>query len=67
MHFPALANISSYSYGTNHPQLYMVHTWSEHTREGFLDSTYACVYMHTQYLQKRVFTRVHACMANVAS
>ena len=34
---------------------------------GFLDST--SVYTHTQYLHTRtcVFTRVHACMVNVAS
>ena len=61
------------SYGTNHPQLKR----SKHvTRVGFLGS--ARVYTHTQYLHTCayahavftfacVFTRVHVCMANVAS
>ena len=56
------------SYGTNHPQLkqYTHHTRKvNHTRMGFLDSTH--VYMRTQYLHMRVFTRVYVCMANVAS
>ena len=43
------------------------HAWGEKTTHawGFLSSTR--VYTHTQYLHTCVFTRVHACMANVAS
>ena len=63
-------------YGTNHPQLKRFTRGVNHTCVGFLGSTR--VYTHTQYLHTRayahavftfacVFTRVHACMANVAS
>ena len=63
-------------YGINHPQLKRSTRGVNHTRVGFLGSTR--VDMHTQYLHTRayahavftfacVFTRVHACMANVAS
>ena len=36
-----------------------------HAHVGFLDTT--SVYMHMQYLYMLFFTRVHTCMANVAS
>ena len=43
------------------------HTWSEPHTHGFLIGS-TRMYTHTQYIYIRVcFTRVHACMANVAS
>ena len=45
--------------------VHVCHTWSEHTRMGFLGSTR--MYTHTQYSHTRFFTRVHVCMDNVAN
>ena len=59
---------NSVTYCTNHPQLKRythVTCGVNHTRVGFLDTT--CVYTHTVFTHERVFTHVHACMANVAS
>ena len=66
------------SHNLNGPRVsHTCHTLGvNHTHMGFLDSTH--MYTHTQYLHTRVhahslftlacvFTRVHACMANVAS
>ena len=63
-------------YGKNHPQLKRSTRGVNHTRVGFFGSIR--VYTHTQYLHTHayphavftfacVFTRLHACMANVAS